>query len=192
MHNSDCCDTTLTNYKRKPNRGCIFTEIKILPPIVCLNVKLCRKFSISYVAIIVSETKEKRMKKESILQMLKFTLFSVSAGIVQIVTFTVFNELFCWRYWPAYLTSLILSIIWNFTFNRRYTFKSAANVPIAMLKLFGFYAVFTPLSTYLGHLAETAGVNDYIILIITMLSNFVLEFLFSKFIMYKNQENTRI
>ncbi len=131
------------------------------------------------------------MNKESVFQILKFTMFSVSAGIIQVLTFTIFNELFCWMYWPAYLTSLVLSIIWNFTFNRRYTFKSAVNVPVAMAKLFGFYAVFTPLSTFLGHLAETAKINDYIILAITMLSNFVLEFLFSKFIIYKSQENTR-
>ena len=131
------------------------------------------------------------MKKESFFQMLKFTLFSASAGIIQVIAFTILNELFSWRYWPAYLVALVLSIVWSFTFNRRYTFKSAANVPVAMAKLFGFYAVFTPLSTWLGHLAETAGINDYIILIITMLSNFVLEFLFSKFVIYKNQENTR-
>ena len=131
------------------------------------------------------------MKKDSVLQIIKFTLFSASAGIIQVASFTVFNELFKWMYWPAYLTSLILSIIWNFTFNRRYTFKSAANVPVAMAKLFGFYAVFTPLSTWLGHLAEKAMVNDYLILIITMLSNFVLEFLYSKFVIYKNKENTR-
>ncbi len=132
------------------------------------------------------------MKKESVIQMIKFTLFSASAGIIQVMTFVIFNELFHWVYWPAYLTSLILSIIWNFTFNRRYTFKSAANVPIAMLKLFGFYAVFTPLSTWGGHLAETFGINDYIILSVTMISNFVFEFLFSKFVIYRNQENTRI
>ena len=131
------------------------------------------------------------MKKESIFQMIKFTLFSVSAGIVQVVTFAIFNELFHWIYWPAYLTSLVLSIIWNFTLNRQYTFKSAVNVPIAMLKLFGFYAIFTPLSTWLGHIAELSGINDYIILAVTMASNFVLEFLFSKFVIYKNQENTR-
>ena len=131
------------------------------------------------------------MNKVAILQMVKFTLFSVSAGIIQVLSFTVLNELFGWIYWPAYLTSLILSIVWNFTFNRRYTFKSAANVPVAMLKLFGFYAVFTPLSTWLGHLAEAALINDYIILVVTMLSNFVLEFLFCKLVVFKNQENTR-
>ncbi len=93
-------------------------------------------------------------------------------------------------YWPSYLISLILSIVWNFTFNRRYTFKAAVNVPIAMAKLFGFYAVFTPVSTYLGHLAEGSGVNDYVVLAVTMLSNFVLEFLFCKLVVYKNKENT--
>ena len=131
------------------------------------------------------------MKNNSIMQMIKFTLFSISAGVIQVGTFTLFNELLKWRYWPAYLTSLVLSIVWNLTFNRRYTFKSAANIPVAMAKLFGFYAVFTPLSTWLGHLAETAGVNDYIILAVTMISNFVLEFLFCKLVVYRNQENTR-
>ncbi len=132
------------------------------------------------------------MKKNDLWQMLKFTLFSISAGIIQVASFTVFNELLKWRYWPAYLVSLVLSIVWNFTFNRRYTFKSAANVPVAMAKLFGFYAVFTPVSTWLGHVAETAGVNDYIILALTMIANFVLEFLFCKLVVYRNQENTRV
>lgn len=130
------------------------------------------------------------MKKSSVMQMIKFTLFSISAGVIQVASFTLLNEVLHLIYWPAYLISLILSIVWNFTFNRRFTFKSAANVPIAMAKLFGFYAIFTPLSTWLGHLAETAGVNDYIILAVTMLSNFVLEFLFSKFVIYRNNENT--
>jgi len=123
--------------------------------------------------------------------MLKFTLFSISAGIIQTVSFTLMNELLDWPYWPAYLIALLASIVWNFTFNRRYTFKSAANVPVAMAKLLGFYAVFTPLSTWLGQLAENAGINEYIILIVTMLCNFVLEFLFCKLVVYRNQENTR-
>lgn len=129
--------------------------------------------------------------KKSFLQVIKFTLFSISAGVIQVLSFTLLNELLNIVYWPAYLTSLILSILWNFTLNRRYTFQSAANVPIAMLKVFGFYVVFTPLSTWLGQLAENSGVNEYIILAVTMLSNFVLEFLFCKLVVYKNQENTR-
>ena len=132
------------------------------------------------------------MNKNSVSQMIKFTLFSVSAGIIQAGSFALFEEVFKMPYWPSYLVSLILSIVWNFTFNRRYTFKSAVNVPSAMAKLFGFYAVFTPVSTYLGHVAEGGGINDYVVLIVTMLSNFVLEFLFSKFVIYRNQENTRL
>lgn len=130
------------------------------------------------------------MNRSNLIQVVKFTLFSISAGIIQIGSFTLLNELAKLPYWPAYLISLVLSILWNFTVNRRFTFKSAANVPVAMAKVFGFYLVFTPLSTYLGHLAEGSGINEYIVLIVTMLSNFVLEFLFCKLVVYRNQENT--
>ena len=122
-------------------------------------------------------------------QAVKFTLFSISAGIIQIGSFALL-EIFIKDYWIPYLTSLILSILWNFTLNRRYTFKSAANVPAAMAKVFGFYLVFTPLSTYLGDLAEGVGTNDFVILIVTMLANFVLEFLFCKFVVYRGTEDT--
>ena len=124
-------------------------------------------------------------------QAIKFTLFSISAGVIQIGSFALL-ELFIDTYWIPYLTSLLLSIIWNFTLNRRYTFKSAANVPVAMTKVLLFYVVFTPVSTWLGNLAESKGVNDFVILVITMLSNFVLEFLFCKFFVYRGQENTLV
>ena len=127
--------------------------------------------------------------KKQLWQAVKFTLFSISAGIIQIGSFALL-ELFIQDYWIPYLISLVLSILWNFTLNRRYTFKSAANVPVAMAKVFGFYLVFTPLSTYLGDLAEGAGVNDFVILAVTMLANFVLEYLFCKFVVYRGQEDT--
>ncbi|MBR6562990.1 MAG: GtrA family protein [Clostridia bacterium] len=130
------------------------------------------------------------MNKKTAFQALKFTLFSASAGIIEIASFALFNEVFKWQYWPAYLTSLILSVLWNFTFNRQFTFKSAANVPVAMAKVFAFYLVFTPVSTILGNMAEGSGVNEYLVLAVTMLSNFVLEFLFCKFVVYRNQEDT--
>ena len=88
------------------------------------------------------------------------------------------------------MTSLLLSVLWNLTLNRRFTFQSAANVPVAMAKVLGFYAVFTPLSTWLGNLAESAGMQDFLILAITMLANFVLEFLFCKFVVFRGQEGT--
>lgn len=127
--------------------------------------------------------------KKQLWQAVKFTLFSISAGVIQIGSFAIL-EIFIQDYWVPYLISLVLSILWNFTLNRRYTFKSAANVPVAMAKVFGFYLVFTPLSTWLGHLAEGVGVNDFIILVVTMLLNFVLEFLFCKFVVYRGQEDT--
>lgn len=127
--------------------------------------------------------------KKELLQALKFTAFSLSAGAIQIGSFAIM-ELFIKSYWITYLTSLILSIVWNFTLNRRFTFKSAANVPIAMAKVFGFYLVFTPVSTILGNFAEQAGANDFLILIVTMIANFVLEYLFCKFVVYRGQENT--
>lgn len=132
---------------------------------------------------------EKEKSKKPLWQALKFTLFSASAGIIQVGSFALM-ELFIKDYWIPYLTSLVLSIVWNFTLNRRYTFKSSANIPVAMAKVFGFYLVFTPLSTWLGHLAEGAGVNDFIILAVTMLCNFVLEFTFCKFVVYRGKEDT--
>ena len=128
-------------------------------------------------------------KKKQLLQVAKFTLFSISAGLIQIGSFALL-EIFIKTYWIPYLTSLLLSIVWNFTLNRKFTFKSAANIPIAMAKVLGFYLVFTPLSTWLGNLSEAAGAPDFLILAVTMLANFVLEFLFCKFVVFRGQEDT--
>lgn len=127
--------------------------------------------------------------KKQLWQAVKFTLFSCSAGAIQIGSFTLL-QIFIKEYWIPYLISLVLSILWNFTLNRRYTFQSAANVPVAMAKVFGFYLVFTPVSLYLGDMAEGRGVNDFIIFIVTMLTNFVLEYLFCKFVVYRGKEDT--
>ena len=135
------------------------------------------------------EVKKKKDLKE-FFRALKFLLISISAGIIQIGTFTLMNELFVWNYWVSYLISLLLSIIWNFTINRKYTFKSANNITVAMLLVLGFYAVFTPVSTILGNLAETNGVNEYIVLAVTMITNFILEFLFTRFVVYRNSCDT--
>ena len=147
-------------------------------------------------------------KKDSVIQAIKFALFSASAGVIQVLSFTLLNELIVPNinidnekvmkilssdYGVCYLIALILSVIWNFTFNRKYTFKSATNVPIAMLKVFGFYCVFTPVSTILGELFSrvfTADYAEYIILGVTMLANMITEFLFCKKVVYKDSMNT--
>lgn len=146
-------------------------------------------------------------KKENALQAIKFACFSGSAGIIQIVSFTLLNELlpttdstnaiaqwfFNSEYGGSYLVALTLSVLWNFTFNRKFTFKSAANIPIAMLKIFAFYCVFTPVSTILGEMVAqrfTASYVEYIILAVTMATNMISEFLYCRFFVYKNSMNT--
>lgn len=118
-------------------------------------------------------------------RIVKFTLFSLSAGIIQIGSFTLLNELIKWSYWPSYLISLLLSIIWNFTFNRKFTFKSANNVPVAMLKVLAFYAVFTPVTTILGnYLVENLAWNEYLVTAMNMFLNFITEFLYQRFFVF--------
>jgi putative flippase GtrA len=132
----------------------------------------------------------KELNIKEIYRALKFLLISISAGLVQIGSFTLLNEVFSWNYWGAYLTSLLLSIIWNFTINRKFTFKSSSNVKIAMLLVLAFYVVFTPVSTVLGSLAEDSGANEYVVLAITMIANFVLEFLYTRYVVYRNSCDT--
>lgn len=127
------------------------------------------------------------MKKNELIRTVKYALVAASAGIIQMGTFAIFESVLKTTYWTGYLISLILSVIWNFTLNRRYTFKSAANIPAAMLKVLAYYAVFTPLSTLLGnYLAETVGWNGYVVEIICMLLNFITEFLFQRFVVFRN------
>lgn len=153
-------------------------------------------------------------KKKNIWQFVKFALFSASAGIIQVLSFTLMNEFLIKlpfiqnamqsnetfqkimenEYGPMYLIALLLSVIWNFTFNRKFTFKSAANVPVAMLKVLAFYAVFTPVSVALGNyftakFADFAAI-EYVVLAATMACNMITEFLYDKFVVFKNQENT--
>lgn len=132
----------------------------------------------------------KHKKRQNIFQFIKFTLFSASAGLIQIGSFTLLNEIAKLPYWPAYLIALVFSVVYNFTVNRRFTFKSAANYPLAMMKVFLYYCVFTPVSTWWGAALTAIGWNEYVVLIGTMVINFVTEFLFTRFFVYRNSINT--
>ena len=134
---------------------------------------------------------EKKNTKEWI-RVLKFVLFSASAGIIQMGSFTLLNEFTGWRYWPCYLISLLLSILWNFTFNRRFTFKSDANITRSMLLVLAFYAVFTPATTILGEwLAEGLHWNEYLVTAINMLLNLTFEYLYQRYVVYRNKIDNR-
>ncbi|MBO8423817.1 MAG: GtrA family protein [Firmicutes bacterium] len=133
----------------------------------------------------------KLKRKNDIIRILKFVGFSCSAGVIQFVVFTILNEVLHLIYWPAYLIALVLSVLWNFTFNRKFTFKSANNVPIAMLKVAAYYVVFTPLSTLWGDaLTDKAHWNEYLVLAFTMVINLVTEYLFNQFVVYRKSMNT--
>lgn len=136
--------------------------------------------------------KEFFRKHSELFRTIKFTLFSISAGLIEIVVFSLLTELTDLSYWPCYLIALVLSVLWNFTLNRNYTFKSAANVPIAMLKVFAYYCVFTPSSTIAGnYLVETLKWNEYLVTIINMLLNFITEYLYDRFVVFKDSIDTK-
>ena len=133
----------------------------------------------------------RKERKAELLRSIKFLLFSVSAGVIEAGAFALLNELLQWSYWPCYLIALVLSVVWNFTLNRRYTFQSANNVPVAMCKVFAFYCVFTPLSTLLGsYLADTLLWNEYLVTALNMIANFVLEFLYDRFYVFRDSIDT--
>lgn len=125
------------------------------------------------------------------LRVVKFTLFSLSAGLIQMGSFALLNELLHLPYWVSYAIALVLSVLWNFTLNRKFTFKSAANVPVAMLKVAAFYAVFTPLSSWLEHVYTMQwGWNEYLATICNMLLNFVTEFLYQRYFVFGKSIDT--
>ena len=132
-----------------------------------------------------TEPEKKDIKQEELKRTVKFVLFSISAGVIEIGVFTVLYELLHWTYWVAYLIALVLSVLWNFTLNREFTFRSANNVPVAMLKVAAYYAVFTPVTTILGdYLERTCGWDGMLVTALNMLLNFVTEYLYDRFVVF--------
>lgn len=133
----------------------------------------------------------KTEKKKEVIRIIKFILFSVSAGVIEITAFALLNELTNWTYWPCYLIALTLSVLWNFTLNRNFTFKSASNVPVAMIKVAVFYCIFTPVTTLLGnYLAEDLRWNEYLVTGINMVLNLVTEYLYDRFFVFGKSIDT--
>lgn len=134
---------------------------------------------------------QKSNAKKEIIRTVKYTLIAASAGIIEIGTYSLLHELFSLNHWTSYLIGLVLSILWNFTINRRYTFKSANNVAFAMFLVFLYYLVFTPASTYLeNYLADIRQWNGYLVTILNMILNFVTEFLFQRFVVFGKTVDT--
>ena len=125
------------------------------------------------------------MKPNELARLLKFVLFSISAGLIELGSFALLNEWTELSYWACYLIALTLSVLWNFTLNRKFTFRSAANVPAAMAKVLAYYAVFTPLSTLLGrYLTGACGWNEYLVTVLNMVLNFATEYLWQRLVVF--------
>ena len=141
---------------------------------------------------ITVEAKPMTNAKKELLRSVKFIFFSISAGLIQIAAFTLMEEVFHVTHWVAYLTALALSVLWNFTLNRKFTFHSAGNVPVAMLKVAVFYLVFTPLSTWWTAVLTGPEFlwNEYVVLIGTMLINFATEYLYQRFFVFGRTMDT--
>ena len=137
------------------------------------------------------ENKQDGSLKETF-RALKFIGFSISAGVIEIASFTLLDTFTAWQYWPKYLIALVLSVLWNFTLNRKFTFQSAGNIPKAMALVALFYLVFTPASTWLEHFLTGKGWNEYLVTGINMALNLSLEYLYDRFVVFRNSIDTNI
>ena len=109
-------------------------------------------------------------RRRELLRTVKFALFSASAGLIQIGSFTLLNELLLPGIeWLSYLIALVLSVLWNFT---------------------AYYAVFTPATTWLERALTGAGWNEYLVTALNMLLNFSTEFLYDRFFVFRASIDT--
>lgn len=137
---------------------------------------------------IETQAKEHLTKKQQFFQFLKFLAFSLSAGVIQLLSFELlYTWTACLPWWPSYLISIVLSVIWNFTFNRKFTFKSASNVPLAMLLVVIYYCAFIPSSVFGGDALEGIGWNGTLVTVLMMVINFVTEFFWDKYIVFNDK-----
>lgn len=136
--------------------------------------------------------KVKKIDKSEVIRILKFVGFSISAGVIQISSFEILYHAVNWNnWWACYLISIVLSVIWNFTFNRKFTFQSANNVYIAMSWTLAYYIVFIPISVFGGDALENIGWHGTLVTVLMMLINFVTEFLWQRFFVFKKSINTK-
>ena len=169
---------------------------------------------------------EKKQKRKTLVQAIKYACCTASAGVIEIVSYTVLYEVLPidkavmidfithveLRNFVSTLIALTLSILWNFTINRKFTFKSAGNVGRAMFLAFLFYVPFFPFKLWFnGYMpsylaagaASAAGVTvveylekhviiNYAVEVCTMLINGVLEFCWQKFVIYRKEEGSAL
>ena len=157
-----------------------------------------------------AEKNAKREKRKGVMQFIKYALCAASAGIIQIVLFSILQAVIPSNgktihfivedmdlvTFIATTVALCASILWNFTFNRKFTFKDAGNVPKAMILAFLFYVPFYPFQTWYVHtikslLVEAIGTDGAGIIAegTVMIINFALEFMWQKFVVFRKPKD---
>lgn len=140
----------------------------------------------------VTDLEKSKNKKKEFFRVLKFVGFSASAGIIETVVSTVLDltvNKSGGYYYICYAIALICSVVWNFTFNRKFTFKAANNVPKAMALALLFYVPFAPWTIYLASVLEDKLPN-ILILVINMAQNITLEYLWQRFVVFRKSLDT--
>lgn len=124
-------------------------------------------------------------------RVIKYFFIASSAGIIELVSFSLLDTGTHWNYWGCYLIALLLSVLWNFTLNRKYTFRSNNAVGLAMVKVALYYMVFTLVSTLAGnYLAEVLLWNVYLVTLLNMGCNGITEYLYQRFIVFGKSIDT--
>lgn len=159
-----------------------------------------------------AEKNAKKEKRKGVMQFIKYALCAASAGIIQIVLFSILQAVIPSNgktihfivedmdlvTFIATTVALCASILWNFTFNRKFTFKDAGNVPRAMILAFLFYVPFYPFQTWYVHtikslLVEAIGTDGAGIIAegSVMIINFALEFMWQKFVVFRKPKDKK-
>jgi len=144
----------------------------------------------------INNKKEHKTFWKEFWRTVKYFLIAASAGLIQFGVCSIFDEVIYARfdhayYMVFYFVALVLSVLWNFTINRSVTFKSVGNVPKAMLKVLGYYVVYTPLSLLFAKYGQGWGIPEMVITVINILINGVTEYLFMRLFVFKKEIDSR-
>lgn len=169
----------------------------------------------------LSQEELKAARKKKAKRFLKYAIIAISGGLIQLTAYIIlsdaikldkhvsFDAIYQKQPWLteifydpdtgktyglSYFIAVSLSVIWNFTFNRKYTFKSASNVPKAMLLFVLYYAFSIPFNCWaivqLNKLV-VFPLSDKVILICIMLANGLPAFFYQRYVVFGRSLDTK-
>ncbi|WP_423190547.1 GtrA family protein [Alkalibacterium sp. f15] len=75
-------------------------------------------------------------------EFIDYFLFGLVTSSISILSFYVLNEIVGWHYLVANIVAVILSILFSYTVNKRYVFKTHTKTRKAFVKEFVFFVLF--------------------------------------------------